>query len=103
MSPRRYFAALWLIPVSLLFAPAAAYPDEDLSAKREVCRSEARRQIKPRSGGGVSLYEISLKARESYVRDCMARAPEDWVTTGSVRPTATPPLPPRRLTGASKR
>jgi hypothetical protein len=91
MLSRRCFAAPWLIPVGLLFAPAPAHSNEDLSAKREVCRSEARQQIKSRSGGGVSLYEITLKARESYVRDCMARASSGPTETGSVDDARTPP------------
>jgi hypothetical protein len=94
MPSRRYFAAPWLIPVSLLLAPAGAYSDEALSAKREACRLEARRQIKPRTGGGVSLYEIALKARESYVRDCMARAPAEPVATGSTSKAQTLPAKP---------
>jgi hypothetical protein len=96
MSSYRSLAALWLMPVSLLLAPAAAYADEDLSAKREACRSEARRQIKPPSGSGISLYGITLKARESYVRDCMARAPAEPVATGSTSDAHAPPVKPRK-------
>ena len=103
MHPRHLSAAAWLISASLLLVPCVASADEDLSAKRGACQTSARQQIKARRATDPGLYEITMQARQNYVRECMARPPEDWVTTGTVRPKAAPPLPPRRPTGASKR
>ncbi len=102
MRPPHRPSATWLISANLLLVPLVASADEDLPAKREACRTEARQQIKPRSGTSAGLYEITLRARERHVRQCMARAPEDWVTTGSLGSKPIPPLPPRRPTGALK-
>ncbi len=84
MHPRCRSAATWLLSAGALLVPVFAWADEDLPAKREACRTEARRQIKPRSGSDTGLYEITLKARENFVRDCMARAPAEPAVTGSV-------------------
>ncbi len=100
MYPWQPCAATWLISASLLLVPLAAAADEDLPAKREACQTEARQQIKPRRVLDPGLYEITVQARQNYVRKCMARAPEDWLTIGSTRWKAAPPLPPPRPTGA---
>ncbi len=87
-------AAIWLLSAGAILAPARTQADEDLSAKREACRAEARRQIKPRVASDASLYEITLKARDNAVRECMARAPLDPTATGSVGKAHVPPTKP---------
>jgi hypothetical protein len=101
MHPWRRCAAIWLLSASSLLVPFVAWADEDLPAKREACRAEARRQIKPRSARDASLYEITLKARETAVRDCMARAPLDLTVTGSVEKAYVLPPKARRASPAT--
>ena len=90
MCPRLSSAVLWLLPAGLLLLPFAASADETLSGKRELCQTEARQQIKPRRSHDPSLYSIALDARQAYIRECMARARAEPVTTGAVE--KTPPL-----------
>lgn len=102
MRGRPNTAAPWLLSASLLLVPSSLVADEDLPAKRELCQTEARERIKARRGNGPDLYEITTRARQSYIRECMARAPEDWLTTGSVGTKPVPPLPPPRPRDAVK-
>jgi hypothetical protein len=94
MHPRGLFVAIWLASASVMLAPLVAFADENLPAKREACQTHARQQIKaPRKG--VDLYRLVIERRQVYMRDCMARAPNEEITTGSVRSSPVP-LPPRR-------
>lgn len=84
MCPRLSSVAPWLLAAGLLLLPFAVVADETLSAKRELCQAEARQQIKPRRSNDPSLYSITLDARQAYIRECMARARAEPVTTGAV-------------------
>ena len=69
---------------ALLILPFSSSADEDLAAKRGLCQTEARQRIKPPHAGSVDLFQITMESRQTYVRECMARAPAPSVSTGSV-------------------
>lgn len=72
----------------ILFAlPSASRADENLVAKREACRQEARVRIFPRGKFGIDEYRRTVERRNTYVSQCMGRtavAQQDL------------PLPPKR-------
>ena len=94
MHPRGLFVAIWLASASVMLAPLVASADENLPAKREACHMQARQQIKALYKG-VDLYRFVIERRQVYLRDCMARVPNEEITTGSVGSSPIP-VPPRR-------
>ena len=71
----------------LLVLPFAARSDENLVAKREACRQEARLAIAPKGKIGVDSFRRIVERRMAHVSQCMDRA---FVARQD------PPLPPRR-------
>jgi hypothetical protein len=65
--------------------PSELRADEDLAAKRASCQNEARERIKPPRAGSIELFQITVESRQAYIRECMARAPADPVSTGALR------------------
>jgi len=76
--------AFGLFTTGLLMAPSELRADEDLAAKRANCHIEARERIKPPRAGSIELFQITVESRQAYVRECMARAPLDPVSTGAL-------------------
>ena len=68
-----------------MLLPSELRADEDLAAKRAGCQMEARELIKPPRAGSIELFQITLESRQAYIRECMARAPVDPVSTGALR------------------
>jgi hypothetical protein len=68
----------------LLVLPFASRADENLVAKREACRLDARMRIFPKGKIGVDGYQRIVELRNAHVTQCMA---------GALKP---PPLPPKR-------
>jgi hypothetical protein len=68
----------------LLVLPFASRADENLVAKRETCRLDARMRIFPKGKIGVDGYQRVVELRNAHVTQCMA---------GALKP---PPLPPKR-------
>ncbi len=66
-------AALGLTLI-LLALPFASHADEDLVAKRDICRREARARIVPVGKIAVDEYRRIVERRNAYVRQCMTRA-----------------------------
>jgi hypothetical protein len=73
-----------LLGLILLVLPFASRADENLVAKREACRLDARMRIFPKGKIGVDGYQRIVELRNAHVTQCMA---------GALKP---PPLPPRR-------
>jgi len=73
-----------LLGLILLFLPFASSADENLVAKREVCRQDARMRIFPKGRIGVDGYQRIVELRNAHVAQCMTDA------------LKAPPLPPRR-------
>ena len=73
-----------LLGLILLVLPFAAQADENLVAKREACRLDARMRIFPKGRVSVDGYQRIVDLRNAHVTQCMA---------GALKP---PPLPPRR-------
>jgi len=72
----------------LLALPFASRADENLVAKREACRQEARGRIAPVGKIGIEEYRRIVERRNAYVSQCMTRvavAHKDL------------PLPPKRV------
>lgn len=75
------------LPVILLALASPATADEDLVAKREACRQEARQNVAASGRTGVEAYQRVVERRTAYVSTCMSRP----MARGQ-----EPPLPPRR-------
>jgi hypothetical protein len=78
-------AALGLSLV-ILILPFSTRADENLVAKREACRLEARTRIVPKTKIAVDDYRRIVERRNAHVSACMARA---------FAVVKEPPLPPR--------
>ncbi len=70
MQACRPIAASWLLAAILLVMPAGLRADEDLTAKRELCQTEARQRIKPPLAGSIELFRITVESRQVYVSAC---------------------------------
>lgn len=79
-----------LLGLILLVLPFAARADENLVAKRETCRMDARMRIFPKGKISVDGYQRIVDLRNAHVTQCMA---------GALKP---PPLPPRREVAKAK-
>jgi hypothetical protein len=64
-----------MLGVILLGLPCAAGAGEDLVAKRESCREEAKQRITIRGKTKVALddYRRVVELRKAHVNDCMTR------------------------------
>jgi hypothetical protein len=80
-------AAAFGLGFVLLVLPFAARSDENLVAKREACRQEARLAIAPKGKIGVDSFRRVVERRIAHVNQCMDRA---FVARQDI------PLPPRR-------
>ena len=80
-------AAAFGLGFVLLVLPFAARSDENLVAKREACRQEARLAIAPKGKIGIDSFQRIVKRRVAHVSECMTRALVARKDT---------PLPPRR-------
>jgi hypothetical protein len=88
-------AAAFGLGFVLLVLPFAARSDENLVAKREACRQEARLAIAPKGKIGVDSFRRIVERRAAHVSQCMTRAfvarkdvplpPKRALATGSVR------------------
>jgi hypothetical protein len=78
-------AALGLSLVVLIL-PFGAGADENLVAKREACRLEARTRIVPKTKIAIDDYRRIVERRNAHVSACMTRP---------VAVVKAPPLPPR--------
>jgi len=101
----------------LLTLPVAAQTGENLVAKREACRAEARSRIVPKRKVEVDGYRRIVERRAAYVSQCLERsvvaqnahpAPPKRVlddATDATRATAalSPVKEPRRVAGAATR
>ncbi len=85
MHPHCASATPWLLAATLLVLSKGLCADEDLAAKRKLCQTEARQRIKPPGSISVELFKIAVESRQVYIRECMARAPIDRVSTASLR------------------
>ena len=85
MHPTYASLTFGLLTAGLLLLPSELRADEDLAAKRASCQNEARERIKPPRAGSVELFQITVESRQAYIRECMARAPVDPVSTGALR------------------
>jgi hypothetical protein len=72
----------------LLALPFAARASEDLVAKRETCRLEARSRIAPKRKIEVEDYRRIVERRAAYVTQCISR---------TVVARSGAPLPPKRV------
>jgi len=81
-------AAAFGLVFGLLVLPFAARSDENLVAKREICRQEARLAIAPKGKIGVDSFQRIVKRRVAHVNQCMTRA---FVARKDA------PLPPGRM------
>ncbi len=80
-------AAAFGLGLILLVLPFAAQSDENLVAKRELCRQQARVQIAPKGKIGVDDFRRIVERRAAHVTDCMSRP---FVARNDQ------PLPPKR-------
>jgi hypothetical protein len=80
-------AALGLCLI-LLALPFVVRASEDLVAKREACRVEARSRIAPKKKIEVDDYRRIVERRAAYVAQCINR---------TVVAHSTAPLPPQRV------
>jgi hypothetical protein len=80
-------AAAFGLGFVLLVLPFAARSDENLVAKREACRQEARLAIAPKGKIGVDSFRRIVERRVAHVSQCMDRA---------IVARKDAPLPPRR-------
>ncbi|WP_262298463.1 hypothetical protein [Microvirga sesbaniae] len=72
----------------LLALPFAARASEDLVAKREACRIEARSRIVPKRKIQVDDYRRIVERRAAYVTQCLS---------STVVARSSAPLPPQRV------
>jgi hypothetical protein len=72
----------------LLALPFASRADENLVAKREACRHEARVRVVPKGKIGVDEYRRVVERRNVHVSQCMTR-----VSVARM----DPPLPPKKV------
>ena len=72
----------------LLALPFAAQASENLVAKRETCRQEARTRIAPKRKIEVDDYRRVVERRAAYISQCITRT---FVARSNV------PLPPQRV------
>jgi hypothetical protein len=98
----------------LLTLPVAAQAAENLVAKREACRAEARTRIVPKRKVEVDGYRRIVERRAAYVSQCLERSvvadnahpmPPKRVLDDATRTTAalSPVKDPRRVSGAATR
>ncbi|WP_230531843.1 hypothetical protein [Microvirga roseola] len=80
--------AVFGLGLILLALPSAAQADENLVAKRETCRAEARKRIAPAGKVDVEEYRRIVERRSAHVSQCMTRI---------VVARQEAPLPPRRV------
>jgi hypothetical protein len=80
-------AAAFGLGFVLFVLPFAAKSDENLVAKREACRQEARLAIAPKGKIGVDSFRRIVERRTAHVSQCMERA---FVARQGA------PLPPRK-------
>jgi hypothetical protein len=71
----------------------AAKADEDLVAKREACRTEAKERIAPRSNTGTDAYRRIVERRNTYVAQCMAKP---RMAKPAAKSKEAPPKPVKR-------
>ncbi len=83
-------AAAFGLGFVLLVLPSAARSDENLVAKREACRQEARLAISPKGKIGVDSFRRIVERRAAHVSQCMDRA---FVARKDA------PLPPKKAPG----
>ena len=81
-------AAAFGLGLILLILPFAAQSDENLVAKRELCRQQARVQIAPKGKIGVDEFRRVVERRAVHVNNCMSRP---FVARNDQ------PLPPKRV------
>lgn len=81
--------AALMLGAMLLALPGVARADEDLVAKRETCREEAKQRITIRGKTKVAVdeYRRLVDRRNAHVNDCMIRTRIAHETS---------PLPPRK-------
>ncbi|RDI61254.1 hypothetical protein [Microvirga subterranea] len=81
--------AALMLGAMLLALPGVARADEDLVAKRETCREEAKQRITIRGKTKVAVddYRRLVDRRNAHVSDCMIRTRIAHETS---------PLPPRK-------
>lgn len=72
----------------LLALPSAVRASEDLVAKRETCRLEARSRIAPKRKIEVEDYRRIVERRTAYVTQCISR---------TIVARSSAPLPPKRV------
>jgi hypothetical protein len=72
----------------LLALPSAVRSSEDLVAKREACRVEARSRIAPRKKIEVDDYRRIVERRAAHIAQCINR---------TVVARSNAPLPPQRV------
>jgi hypothetical protein len=87
-------AATFGLGFVLVILPFAARSDENLVAKREACRQEARLAIAAKGKIGVDGFRRIVERRVAHVSQCMDRA---FVARKDT------PLPPRRAPTGSVR
>jgi hypothetical protein len=81
----------------VLIVPASVRADENLVAKREVCRQEAKARIAPKTKIAVDEYRRIVERRNAHVSECMTRA---FVVHKDPPPSPKPTRP--ELTQAQK-
>ncbi|MBM6593231.1 hypothetical protein [Microvirga pudoricolor] len=95
-------AASILALACLAFA-SEAKADEDLVAKREFCRQEAKDRIAPKSRTGTDAYRRIVERRNAHVAQCMTRPlPKSMISKEKTKPAVVKekepsrPRPPKR-------
>ena len=83
-------AAAFGLSLIVLALPFAVRADEDLVAKREVCRQEARARIVSKGRVGIDEFRRIVERRAAHVTQCMSRA---------IVARSDYPLPPARTIG----
>jgi hypothetical protein len=87
-------SALFIIALACLALPSAAQADEDLVAKREACRQEAKDRIAPKSRTGTDAYRRIVERRNAHVVLCMSRPSTKAAIVKDKAPSK--PKPPKR-------
>jgi hypothetical protein len=87
-------SAFLLIALACLALPSEAKADEDLVAKREACRQEAKERIAPKSRTGTDAYRRIVERRNAHVVLCMSRPMPKAATVKDRDPPK--PKPPKR-------
>jgi hypothetical protein len=89
-------SALFILALACLALPSAAQADEDLVAKREACRQEAKERIAPKSRTGTDAYRRIVERRNAHVALCMSRPMPKPVIAKDKEPPRPQPKPPKR-------